>query len=154
MTQGLATRDGAIDFGVSTRRVGLCWEATRAPRRTRIPQAWAERSAQAGLLRDRQECEKSQGVWGTASLKSFPHQIETETTTGGKSELALSANRRFTLNQYITILGVRCTCTRVTQSRKGCSLTRSLQVTPLSRASLPVAAWFSWLWEGAPELFR
>src|SRR5205809_2656177 len=70
MTQGLATRDGSIDFGVSTRRVGLCWEATRAPRWTRIPQAWAERSAQAGLLRDRQECEKSQGVWGTASPMS------------------------------------------------------------------------------------
>src|SRR2546428_208571 len=71
MTQGLATSNSAIDFGVSTRRVGLCWEATRAPRWTRIPQAWAEKSAQAGFLRDRQECEKSQGVWGTASPKSL-----------------------------------------------------------------------------------
>src|SRR6185436_3450520 len=26
---------------LSARRIGLCWEATRAPRRTRIPQAWA-----------------------------------------------------------------------------------------------------------------
>src|SRR5207253_9565798 len=33
-------------------------------------------------------------------------------------------------------------------------LSRSLQVTPLSRASLPVAAWLSRAWEGAPELFR
>src|SRR5205809_3816045 len=71
MTQGLATRDGSIDFGVSTRRVGLCWEATRAPRWTRIPQAWAEQSAQAGLLRDRHQCEKSQG-FGDRVPESFP----------------------------------------------------------------------------------
>jgi hypothetical protein len=60
-------------------------------------------AAQAGLLRDRQQCEKSQGVRGTESPESFPHQTETETTTDGKSEFALSANRRFTLNQYKTL---------------------------------------------------
>src|SRR6266545_6586348 len=70
MKRELANGCGAIDFGVSTRRVGLCWEATRAPRWTRIPQAWAAQAARAGFLRDRQECEKSQGVWGTASPKS------------------------------------------------------------------------------------
>ena len=70
MKRELANGCGAIDFGVSTRRVGLCWEATRAPQWTRIPQAWAAQAAQAGFLRDRQECEKSQGVWGTASPKS------------------------------------------------------------------------------------
>ena len=96
----LAKRWRTIGSRVSIWRIGQCWEATRAPRWIRIPQAWAAAVAQAGLLRDRQECEKSQGVWGTESLKSFPHQIETETTTGGKSELALSVNRRFTLNQY------------------------------------------------------
>ena len=96
----LAKGLGAVSCGASTRRIGQCWEATRAPRWTRKPQAWAVEAARAGLLRDRQECEKSRGGWGTESLKSFPHQTETETTTSGKSALALSANRRFTLNQY------------------------------------------------------
>src|SRR6185295_2620093 len=57
----LAIRCGLISSMMSTRRIGLCWEATRAPRWTRIPQAWAVQSAQAGLLRDRQQSEKSQG---------------------------------------------------------------------------------------------
>jgi hypothetical protein len=44
---------------LSIRRIGLCWEATRAPRWTRKPQAWAISVAQAGLLRARQKSEKS-----------------------------------------------------------------------------------------------
>ena len=57
----LATGWGLISSSVFTRRIGLCWEATRAPRWIRIPQAWAEKFAPAGLLRDRQQSEKSQG---------------------------------------------------------------------------------------------
>src|SRR5208283_1321188 len=64
---GLANGWRVIEFRVSTRRIGLRWEATRAPRWTRIPQAWAVSAAQAGLLRDRPQCDKSQGVRGTAS---------------------------------------------------------------------------------------
>jgi hypothetical protein len=57
------------------------------------------RAAQAGLLRDRQQCEKSQG-FGDRVPELFPHQTKTETC--GKSALAFSTNRRFTLNQYST----------------------------------------------------
>ena len=68
----LAKRHEGIDSPASTRRIGLCWEATRAPRWTRIPQAWAASAAQAGLLRVRPECEKSQGVRGRASPDKAP----------------------------------------------------------------------------------
>jgi len=68
---GLAKCRGLISSPVFTRRIGLCWEATRAPRWTRIPQPWAEKSAQAGLLRDRQQSEKSQG-FGDRVPESFP----------------------------------------------------------------------------------
>src|SRR5271169_3264672 len=63
----LASNWSVLESWVSARRIGLCWEATRAPRWTRIPQAWAVAAAQAGLLRDRPQSEKSQGVRGTAS---------------------------------------------------------------------------------------
>ena len=90
--------ESSLKLRASTRRIGLCWEATRAPRWTRIPQAWAAQAARAGLLRDRQQSEKSQG-FGDGVPESFPDQ--TKTRTRGKSALAFSANRRFTLNQYI-----------------------------------------------------
>jgi hypothetical protein len=93
----LATGWGLIRWSLFTRRIGLCWEATRAPRWTRIPQAWAEQSAQASLLRDRHQSEKSQG-FGDRVPEPFPDQTKTETR--GKSALAFWANRRFTLNQY------------------------------------------------------
>ena len=89
--------ESSLKLRASTRRIGLCWEATRAPRWTRIPQAWAAQAARAGLLRDRQQSEKSQG-FGDGVPESFPDQ--TKTRTRGKSALAFSANRRFTLNQY------------------------------------------------------
>ena len=54
-------------------------------------------TAQAGLLRDRQQCEKSQG-FGDRVPELFPHQTKTETRC--KSALAFSFNRLFTLNQY------------------------------------------------------
>ena len=91
--------ESSLKLRASTRRIGLCWEATRAPRWTRIPQAWAAQVAQAGLLRDRRQSEKSQG-FGDGVPESFPDQ--TKTRTRGKSALAFSANRRFTLNQYIS----------------------------------------------------
>ena len=93
--------ESSLKLRASTRRIGLCWEATRAPRWTRIPQAWAAQVAQAGLLRDRRQSEKSQG-FGDGVPESFPDQ--TKTRTRGKSALAFSANRRFTLNQYILTL--------------------------------------------------
>src|SRR5205814_8030229 len=89
--------ESSLKLRASTRRIGLCWEATRAPRWTRIPQAWAAQVAQAGLLRDRRQSEKSQG-FGDRVPESFPDQ--TKTRTRGKSAVAFSANRRFTLNQY------------------------------------------------------
>ena len=55
-------------------------------------------AARVGSKRERQQSGKSQGVWGTESPESFPDQ--TKTKTGGKSALAFSSNRRFTLNQY------------------------------------------------------
>ncbi len=64
---GLPKSRVGIESSASTRRTGLCWEATRAPRWTRIPQAWAALAAQAGLLRVRPQSDKSQGVRGTAS---------------------------------------------------------------------------------------
>ena len=97
MTRCLAHARFAPTLGPSARRTGLCWEATRAPRWTRIPQAWVASAAQAGLLRDRQQSEKSQG-FGDRVPELFPHQTKIETR--GKSALALSINRRFTLNQY------------------------------------------------------
>ena len=60
----LAKRAEGMDSPASIRRIGICWEATRAPRGTRIPQAWAAWVAQAGLLRVRRECEKSQEALG------------------------------------------------------------------------------------------
>lgn len=56
---GLAKTQHVLNMKLSTRRIGLCWEATRAPRWTRIPQAWAALVAQAGLLRARPQSEKS-----------------------------------------------------------------------------------------------
>lgn len=97
--EGLEKWRGLISSPAFARRMGLCWEATRAPRWTRIPQAWAALVAQAGLLRDRQQSEKSQGVWGTEFSIRFPDQ--TKTKTRGKSALAFWTNRRFTVNQYI-----------------------------------------------------
>src|ERR1039458_8303267 len=64
---GLASGWEVIESQVSARRIGLCWEATRAPWWTRIPQAWAVSAAQAGLLRDRPESDKSQGVRGAGA---------------------------------------------------------------------------------------
>ena len=93
--------DGAaVGSRTSTRRIGLCWEATRAPEWTRRPRARAASAARVGSKRERQQSGKSQGVWGTESPESFPDQ--TKTKTGGKSALAFSSNRRFTLNQYNT----------------------------------------------------
>ena len=94
--RGLATRRAVLTSWMSTRRIGLCWEATRAPRWIRIPQAWAAMVAQAGLLRDRQQSEKSQG-FGDRVPESFPNQTN---ETRGECALAFSVNRRFTLNQY------------------------------------------------------
>jgi hypothetical protein len=96
----LATPRGPVNSAPFTRRIGLCWEAPRAPRWTRKPQAWAAQAVQAGLLRDRQQSEKSQG-FGDRVPESSPDQ--TETKTSGKSALAFSANRRFALNQYSVI---------------------------------------------------
>src|ERR1035441_7436457 len=56
---GLASGWEVIESQVSARGIGLCWEATRARWWTRIPQAWAVSAAQAGLLRDRPESDKS-----------------------------------------------------------------------------------------------
>src|ERR1035438_728754 len=64
---GLGSGWEVIEPQVSARRIGLCWEAARAPWWTRIPQAWAVSAAQAGLLRDRPESDKSQGVRGAAA---------------------------------------------------------------------------------------
>ena len=73
---------------LSIRRIGLCWEATRAPRWTRKPQAWAISVAQAGLLRVRSQSEKS-----TFKLTS---------TKTGIVSYASTAKETFTLNQYMT----------------------------------------------------
>jgi hypothetical protein len=102
--QDLATRQAVLTSSMSTRRIGLCWEATRALRWTRKPQAWAASVAQAGLLRDRQQSEKSQG-FGDRVPESSPDQ--TETKTAGKTALTFSTNRRFTLNQYTAARPVR-----------------------------------------------
>ena len=63
---------------LSIRRIGLCWEATRAPRWIHIPQAWAALVAQAGFLRVRSQCEKS------------TYQLKSKT---GKRILALNSKR-------------------------------------------------------------
>ena len=98
MKDGLASGRQVLGSSMSTRRVEQCWEATRAPRWTRIPQAWAASVAQAGLLRDRPQSEKSQGFGDRVPESSPPDQ--TETKNGGKSALASPTTRRFTLNQY------------------------------------------------------
>ena len=84
---GLARGWEVIESEVSARRIGLCWEATRAPRWTRIPQAWAVSAAQAGLLRARQQSEKS-----------IVKQTEKQT---GIVSYASTAKGTFTLNQNI-----------------------------------------------------
>src|SRR3989304_9417600 len=68
------------------RRIGLCWEATRAPRRTRKPQAWAISVAQAGLLRVRRQSEKS--------------IVKLTSKTNRKVSYASTPKETFTLNQY------------------------------------------------------
>jgi hypothetical protein len=93
----LASGQAVLSSWMSTRRIGQCWEATRAPRWIRIPQAWAASVAQAGLLRDRLQSEKSQG-FGDRVPESSPDQTKTKNV--GESALASPANRRFTLNQY------------------------------------------------------
>lgn len=75
---------------LSIRRIGLCWEATRAPQWTRIPQAWAGSPAQAGLLRARHQSEKS-----IVKLTSTKARIVS---------YASSAKETFTLNQYTLAL--------------------------------------------------
>jgi hypothetical protein len=74
----LAFRCGLISSTMFNRRIGPCWEATRAPQWARRPQAWAETCARAGLLRDRQQCEKSQG-FGDRVPESFLGQTQTIT---------------------------------------------------------------------------
>jgi hypothetical protein len=71
------------------RRIGLCWEATRAPRWTRKPQAWAISVAQAGLLRARPQSEKS-----------IVKQTKKQT---GIVSYASTAKGTFTLNQNMNI---------------------------------------------------
>jgi hypothetical protein len=97
MRFGLAKFQRVVNIRWSARRIGLCWEATRAPWRAREPQAWATSVAQAGLLRARLQSEKSQGVWGTASPKS--NSLKPEQPMA-KRPLAFQAIRRFMLNQY------------------------------------------------------
>jgi hypothetical protein len=94
---GLANAPNLVSFNLSARRIGPCWEATRAPRPTRTPQAWAAYPAQAGLLRARAQSEKSQGFGDGVP---GPYSDQTETKTIGKSALAFLTDRRFTLNQY------------------------------------------------------
>jgi hypothetical protein len=60
---------------LSIRRIGLCWEATRAPHWTRKPQAWAAGVAQAGLQPSR--------CLGSASLRAR-HQSEKSIKTTQK----------------------------------------------------------------------
>jgi len=86
MRPGLAKSERGFNMKLSVRRIGLCWEATRAPRRTRKPQAWATSVAQAGLLRARQQSEKSQGVWRTESPKS--NSLKTDSETHGKGSFS------------------------------------------------------------------
>jgi len=108
MRPGLAKTQRMLNMKLSVRRIGLCWEATRAPRRTRIPQAWAASVAQAGLLRARPQSEKSQGVWGTASPKSNPLQANNETVkTDGKKCLGFFSHAAFHAEPVQSI--VRCT---------------------------------------------
>jgi len=96
MRSGLAKTQSVLNMRTSARRTGLCWEATRAPRWTRIPQAWAAWAAQAGLLRARPQSEKSQGVWGAAPPKSNPLKTDSETTkTDGKKSLSFLAHAAF-----------------------------------------------------------
>jgi hypothetical protein len=74
---------------LSARRIGLCWEATRAPRVTRKPQAWAISVAQAGLLRVRPQSDKS--------------IVKLTSTKTGIVSYASTAQETFTLNQYINV---------------------------------------------------
>jgi hypothetical protein len=73
---------------LSVRRIGHCWEATRAPGWTRNPQAWAISVAQAGLLRVRSQSEKS--------------IVKLTSTKTGIVSYASTAKETFTLNQYKT----------------------------------------------------
>ena len=45
MRRGLAKSQSVLNIRRPARRIGLCWEATRAPGGTRIPQAWAAGTA-------------------------------------------------------------------------------------------------------------
>jgi len=60
--------------------------------------------AHAGLLRDRQQSEKSQG-FGDRVPESFRDQNQTKTV--GKSTLTFSTNGHFTLNQYTVVLQLK-----------------------------------------------
>jgi hypothetical protein len=71
---------------LSARRIGLCWEATRAPRVTRKPQAWVIPVAQTGLLRVRPQSEKS--------------IVKLTSTKTGIVSFASTAKETFTLNHY------------------------------------------------------
>ena len=93
MRSDLAKSERVVNLKLSARRIGLCWEATRAPRRTRKPQAWATSVAQAGLLRVRLQCEKSQGVWGTESPKLNPLNMDHK--TDGKRYLSFLSQAAF-----------------------------------------------------------
>lgn len=73
---------------LSIRRIGLCWEATRAPRGTRKPQAWAISVGQAGLLRVRYQSEKS--------------IVKLTSKINRKVSYASTPKETFTLNQYIS----------------------------------------------------
>ncbi len=74
---------------LSIRRIGLCWEATRAPRGTRKPQAWAISVGQAGLLRIRYQSEKS--------------IVKLTSKINRKVSYASTPKETFTLNQYTRI---------------------------------------------------
>ena len=85
-----------------SRRIGLCRDATRAPRRTRIPQVRAAATSPGpAFLRARSQSEKSQGVRGTASPEATLKTSVQSQTNAGATPLAQSPNRRFTLNQNI-----------------------------------------------------
>jgi hypothetical protein len=93
---GLAKTQNVLNMKLSIRRIGLCWEATRAPRWTRIPQAWAALVAQAGLLRARQQSEKSTGLCGRASSNSKALKTKSKTSTNaGKKSVSLLSHAAF-----------------------------------------------------------
>src|SRR5262245_50490992 len=60
LTSFLLSSRKSYTKNLSTRRIGLCWEATRAPRWTRIPQAGVESSSPwHASLRVRSQSDKS-----------------------------------------------------------------------------------------------